>query len=563
MPAVASNIPTAQTALNNYSSLNQLSLPSIKSGGISPNSNLGAGISFKPNGSVNAPDPVTGYKSNYSPTPAQGPAAPVLPKATTPVKKTITQNTDGSSQTTEYHAPLPPAPTAPLAQKTVSPFQVDPSTLGTPGNQQANVQANGQSAQPEGGVNTQNTTFPGIVSGLASTAAQGSPAAQGYASQTATYGAGNIPIGQQAQQIADKYGTQIANVGSQGAKFEGGQLTTGTSPVAEGNAAITAQTTAAQQQALATGENADLQGIGYQLTGQNQAAGATNEAAGQANQGQANIQSGLNQAGTLAQPNLGQPGQAYYNPQTGQAVQSSTGAPAGISPDVWSQYQNDFATGNFGAIPSSITNNAQLYGQLQQSAPAGFNYNTALGNAAAQQSNAQTQGVTGTNIAAQGLTGATQDYQNMVQANTAADSNAQNVQQILAATGLNSSSSNDYTKAINSLSGRLGSAQVTSLNTAITELQNTYSQLLNSGGTTPTGSEAQALAVLNPNSSAAQINAAITQLQTAATNKLSAASQKAQNYQSSLGGSSSNSGGSSGNAGGSIQTSYGTINPNL
>lgn len=362
---------------------------------------------------------------------------------------------------------------------------------------------------------------------LAAISQAGSAPGQQYTAQTAQYGAGNIPIGQNAADIAANYGAQIANVGNKGAQFESGQLTTGTTPVAEGNAAITAQTTAAQQQALAQGESAALQGTGQQLTAQQQAEAAANAAAGQAYTGQGLVQGGLNQAASLAQPQLGSIGQVPYSPLN-LSQGSPLGAPGGTAADA-----------------------AKVAGQFQGAQAA------AAAPGQAQASNIQTAGTTGTQIAASGLTDAVHDYQNLTQVNSAADANAANVQKILDATGLNSSNSNDYTKAINSLSGRLGNAQVTALNTAITELQNTYSQLLNSGGTTPTGSEAQALAVLNPASSAAQINAAITQLQTAATNKLTAASQKAQNYQASLGGT-----GSSAPSGGTVQTKVGAINTN-
>jgi len=104
---------------------------------------------------------------------------------------------------------------------------------------------------------------------------------------------------------------------------------------------------------------------------------------------------------------------------------------------------------------------------------------------------------------------------------------------VLQSTGLNQGVP-EYNKAINSLSGRLGNANVTALTSAVTEMQNVYSQLLSSGGTTPSGSEAQALALLSPNSTPAQINAAIQQLQTAAYNKLSGQYQQLQTENSAL-----------------------------
>lgn len=77
---------------------------------------------------------------------------------------------------------------------------------------------------------------------------------------------GLINTGKTAQEISGEYGKKIAEVGAQGARAQAGQLTTGTSPVAEGTAAITAQTTAAQESALAAGQEAALKGTGQNIT---------------------------------------------------------------------------------------------------------------------------------------------------------------------------------------------------------------------------------------------------------------------------------------------------------
>lgn len=71
--------------------------------------------------------------------------------------------------------------------------------------------------------------------------------------------------GEQAKETAKRYGAQYANVGRKGFGLMTGQLTTGTSPVASGNAAITAQTTAAQQSAIAQAGNLAQSGINQQL----------------------------------------------------------------------------------------------------------------------------------------------------------------------------------------------------------------------------------------------------------------------------------------------------------
>lgn len=231
--------------------------------------------------------------------------------------------------------------------------------------------------------------------GLLRTGQTGSTQGQNYANQTAQYGAGNLKIGQQAQDIANQYGQRIADVGGQGAAFQSGQLTTGTSPVAQGNAAITAQTTAAQQQALAQGEQAALQGIGYQLTGQNQAATAANSAAAQslANtglqqtgyneagglgiQGQNLLQSGLTSATGFAQPQQGSIGTVTYNPADttqqnllGNNVPGGLGGAAALQGGYNAALSNAEQSGTaqtsaYNNVYQTATNNAATTAQLQ------------------------------------------------------------------------------------------------------------------------------------------------------------------------------------------------------
>lgn len=104
--------------------------------------------------------------------------------------------------------------------------------------------------------------------------------------------------------------------------------------------------------------------------------------------------SALTNAAGLLTPTPTAPGQAVFNPATGTYTNASSGgatpqaAPSGIDQNSWNQYIQDFSSGNFGAIPSSITGNANLSGQLQQAVQAqnpNFNYNTAVGSAQGQQ----------------------------------------------------------------------------------------------------------------------------------------------------------------------------------
>ncbi len=107
-----------------------------------------------------------------------------------------------------------------------------------------------------------------------------SPSQSGLVTQLAGQYAANQALGQNAQNIASAAGQKISDIGGQGARGEAGYLTTGTVPVGGGNAAITAQTTAAQQQAVAQGAQQALAGNAQALTAQNQGQAALGTAAG-------------------------------------------------------------------------------------------------------------------------------------------------------------------------------------------------------------------------------------------------------------------------------------------
>lgn len=262
---------------------------------------------------------------------------------------------------------------------------------------------------------SQAPTFPGAVGSLmqaaqagspvAGTAAgqlvntpAGTPTAQKYTQQTADYGAGNLGIGQAAADILKNFGQQYADVGQKGAAFAAGQRSTGTTPVAEGNAAVTAQTTAAQQQALAQGAQTALQGTGQELTAQQQAANAANAAAGTALTGQSNqiaaqneagqlgiagqgqLQSGLTSAGTLAQPSGNYP--FTFNPLTGSFSQAAGGTQVTASQAAQAvksgQMTPDQALSSLSYL--GPTAQSQLYSAMRLIDPT-FNWNQATVNA--------------------------------------------------------------------------------------------------------------------------------------------------------------------------------------
>lgn len=202
-------------------------------------------------------------------------------------------------------------------------------------------------------------TYTGLLSLLQGASAP-SATQTGLVSQLANSTSKNTEIGQQAQDIANKYGQQYSDVGQRAAAAKAGYLTTGTTPVAEGNAAVVANTAAQQQQAIAQGEQAALQGIGYQLTGQGQVQSGLTSALGGANTQQGQQITGLNAATGYAQPQLAGIGtQAYYNPLNPGA---NTGTPftagqVGAEQSLGAQYsQNVSANRQATAIKGQINN---------------------------------------------------------------------------------------------------------------------------------------------------------------------------------------------------------------
>lgn len=171
--------------------------------------------------------------------------------------------------------------------------------------------------------------FPNVVSSLAGLAGN----YQGLAAKAAD--------------IGTTYGQEYANIGAQGARAKAGYLTTGTTPVAEGNAAVVAQTTAAQQQAVAQGEQAALQGL---QTGIN------------ANQG---ASTALSSAANYSQPQVTAYGQTSFSPVTGEFAGSGS-----LPPEVMQQYAQMASSGQYSAIPSFITSNPVLNAQLNVAAKA-------------------------------------------------------------------------------------------------------------------------------------------------------------------------------------------------
>ena len=328
------------------------------------------------------------------------------------------------------------------------------------------------------GPTTPTATYSGILNSLTQNSQQGSQPAQQYTAQTSTAGQGNEKIGQNAADIAAGYGAKIASVGQQGANAQAGYETTGTTPVAVGNSGIIAQNIAAQQSALAQGESAALQGTGQQLTAQNQEANAENAAAGQANTSQGLVQSGLNQAGTLATPSNAYMQVPYSNQVVGANGQTTSGGTSGTLPQTAQDFVNSLAqqvkSGQMtrAAAESELTPYSQAGLQALNSALGGTNFNTNASNASA------------------GTTATGQQIQ------TAADSTNRALDTLATSFSSLPGWQTGTIPAGNSIGQWIGSQfGDAALQTYKTNLADARSQLigvLNSSGGTPTGNEATA-----------------------------------------------------------------------
>lgn len=248
-------------------------------------------------------------------------------------------------------------------------------------------------------------------------------------------------------------------------------------------------------------------------------------------------QSGLGTAAGLAQPQVAAYGQTVFDPITGQYgggqgnLDPQTQAPSLAQRVLSGQMTYDQAVASMayaGNAGRTFLDNA-----LTQ---AGGNPLQLQASGAATQSNIQQAGTAGTDIARGGLEAATRDYVAMTTASQFAHQQASAVTDILAKTGLNDISSTDYNKSIeNNLRRRFSDTDFAALDTALREAQIAYTNLLSSGGGTPTGNEDNALATLNINQSASAINASIQQLENAVARRLQALSAQQQTYQQNLG----------------------------
>ena len=217
----------------------------------------------------------------------------------------------------------------------------------------------------------------------------------------------------------------------------------------------------------------------------------------------ANTQQGLQQsayssAAGLTTPQLGQYGQAYYNPYTaGQA-----GGGSGVSPSdpfyaTLQNYAQMAANGQYAGIPSSITGNAVLNNQMNEMAKAiNPNYNPVTSSAFSSSQGAQTQQIAT-------WTSAKQQASNL----------GANLTSLINSAGINPNDVNKLNTAVQTWATNTSSPQYATFHNLVADLSNTYAQVLTpSGGTVTDYVRSISDSLLNPSASGKSILQVISDL---------------------------------------------------
>lgn len=393
---------------------------------------------------------------------AAPPQNPTNPLAKAPNFQTITgQNT--------YVAPYQPP--KPVGVKATDPASnVSSTSQNLPTNQQSTyvppAQTNNTSQQ------NQNSTYnpnAGYNAGVTpQQAPQGTPAAPagstpntglygqliGQLQNTATNGSPNVTAAIQAQRdLANSYGNETARIES---------LPVGVGDQT-GREAILNRLYASKQAAAATGVSNALTANGQQINGLGTAAGL---------------------AGQTTQLPYGTP---VYNQASGQYLSGGSGA--GVQPtdpfyQTLQHYAQLRATGQEALIPGSISGNSVLNAQVtqmaQQSTGGGYNYNTAAGNAQANQSNAAVGGTAPVNANAS-------IYSNSLSSYYTLQNSVQNVDQFgnlltQSMGGINPFDVKYANQTLATIRGQLNSGDQAAYDNTLAALRSKVSGLLSAGG---------------------------------------------------------------------------------
>jgi len=363
--------------------------------------------------------------------------------------------------------------------------------------------------------------------------------------------AGNKAIGEQARNISDKYSKEIDRVGGLKAGAVAGNLSTGSNVVGSGNAAIASQSASSRMDALAKAQQAALEGTAQQLTGQEQAAQAFRPSLDATLTQQQTGITGLSNAANYAQPTQVPYSNQFIDPITGQSAGGAgLGGYSGFKSmeqafDIAGQYPD--AGFQYDPKQTPQENLARMQ-QAQQSSPT---YQKNTYGVPGQQSFAD---ATVQQTAQKGYQDAYQAYQDIAKQKTYADNISSQLSGVMSQYGIGENDVRKVNEIQNYLGRQFGEEGQIAFQTALTEAQRAYSTLLTiGGGTVPTEATAASNAILNPNSTIAQINAAIKQLKIAGEERLRTQGSQANTYYQQLQQGSQRGGGMGGNnAGGNV-----------
>lgn len=400
------------------------------------------------------------------------------------------------------------------------------------------------------------TQGQGITQNLNTTAQQGNPTEQNAVGQTLNYGAGNIPLEQNAENISGNYSNQIAQTVQAANQGGVGMLTSGAlNPVALGRSNAIETAAGEQEQGLAAAEEQALAGNAQALTGQNQAAAAANEAAGQANTAQSNIQSGEANAGNLAntaQANvqsgeaaagaLASPGNAYIQVPFNQQLVGADGQPIGGASGSGqlqsavvnainliksgSGYSNAIAAANLGQFgPQGTTALLNALGPK-------FNVNSSDADAAAVAQNINTSATAQTTANANAVNSLTGTVADLSAARDSVANIANNlISQLATSNNLNPSNINAVNGLIQTIAGQTSNPQYQTLLNQMTDVVNTYAQILSPGANTD-ASKATAQGLLNSLAQGSTVQQVVSGLDAQAQAKISGSQTALQNIKS-------------------------------
>lgn len=430
-------------------------------------------MSSAPNMSVGAPAmaPTPGLLSSQYKTPA-GPQQQV-PKADTPLKKTTTTNTDGSSTTHEYHAPAVNTASS-VGQGST---QKDPSK-DAPVYTPSGVKVDGNLSTWAGNKpqNQNTTTFPGLIGNLANQGnstynQQATQASQGLIDMGAKPGADYL----NKQTEAEKYNEALKQSRINEAQ---GLAANASNPIPlefqQGRGQVLQSQYAQEQAALGSAYQGASNLVGAANTQQGLQQSGLQSGGGLALQGQGQAQSALGTAAGLVAPQLAGYNQQAFNPATNQF--SGGGSLSDAVNSAVQKLQNGQMTYN-----DALTSLAG-YGQggidaLQKSLPPGFNI-------------AQSNTLSGQ----QGSINATYQL-----ADTAISNLENSVKKLGTLQGTNIPGVNAVGNAISNITGA-GSQETREYTQAIQSARGAYAALIASiKGGTPTDYSSQALAEIPDN----------------------------------------------------------------